>query len=163
MIVFIAARVAHDGNPEKIAGIFTGLIAAAVGLQGFLSYMARSMGNLAEQSGVLRDLATLFTTQSTKERSVSDTTGEKQDGQGQPQGMPLPATEAGEMTVAMNDLSFRYPQRSDADPQRRLPRRIAPGEIVALVGKNGAGKTTLANILLGLYTPEQRNTHVFTR
>ena len=74
VIVFIAARTAHNGDPEKIAGIFMGLITAAAGLQGFLSYMARSMGNLAEQSGVLRDLATLFTTQSTKESSVSNTT-----------------------------------------------------------------------------------------
>ena len=153
VIVFIAAWVAHDGNPEKIAGIFTGLIAAAVGLQGFLSYMARSMGNLAEQSGVLRDLATLFTTQSIKESSVSDTTTEKQESQGQPQGMPLPATEAGEMTVAMNDLSFRYPQAA-TQTLKEITAKIAPGEIVALVGKNGAGKTTLANILLGLYTPD---------
>ena len=110
MIVFIAARVAHNGDPEKIAGIFTGLIAAAAGLQGFLSYMARSMGNLAEQSGVLRDLATLFTTQSTQERSVSDATEKHQEDQGQPQGMPLLVAEAGKITVAMNDLSFQYPR-----------------------------------------------------
>ena len=76
VIVFIAARTAHNGDPEKIAGIFMGLITAAAGLQGFLSYMARSMGNLAEQSGVLRDLATLFTTQSTQESGVSHTTEE---------------------------------------------------------------------------------------
>ena len=68
-----------DGDPEKIAGIFTGLITAAAMLQGFLSYMARSMGNLAEQSGVLRDLATLFTTHSTEDSSVSDTTEKHQD------------------------------------------------------------------------------------
>ena len=153
VIVFIAARVAHNGDPEKIAGIFTGLVAAAVGLQGFLSYMARSMGNLAEQSGVLRDLATLFTTQSTKESRVSDTTGEHRDGQGQPQGMPLPAAEVGEMTVAMDDLSFQYPSAA-TQTLKEITAKIAPGETVALVGKNGAGKTTLANILLGLYPPD---------
>ena len=153
VIVFVAARTAHDGDPEKIAGIFMGLITAAAMLQGFLSYMARSMGNLAEQSGVLRDLATLFTMQSTEDSSVSDTTEKHQDSQGQPQGMPLPASEAGEMTVAMNDLSFQYPSAA-TQTLKEITAKIAPGETVALVGKNGAGKTTLANILLGLYAPD---------
>ena len=146
VIVFIAAQTARNGDPEKIAGVFMGLIAAAAGLQGFLSYMARSMGNLAEQSGVLRDLATLFTTQSAKESSVSRTTEEKQDG-------PAPASEAGEMAVFMNDLSFQYPSAA-TQTLKDITAKIAPGETVALVGKNGAGKTTLANILLGLYAPD---------
>ena len=146
VIVFIAAQTARSGDPEKIAGIFMGLITAAAGLQGFLSYMARSMGNLAEQSGVLRDLATLFTTQSTKEGSTSRTTKEKQEG-------PSPASETGEMTVAMKDLSFQYPSAA-TQTLKKITAKIAPGEIVAIVGKNGAGKTTLANILLGLYAPD---------
>ena len=146
VIVFIAAQTARSGDPEKIAGIFMGLITAAAGLQGFLSYMARSMGNLAEQSGVLRDLATLFTTQPTKESSTSRATEEKQDD-------PAPAAEAGEMTVSMNDLSFQYPSAA-TQTLKEITAKIAPGEIVALVGKNGAGKTTLANILLGLYVPD---------
>jgi len=108
--------------------------------------MARSVGNLAEQSGVLRDLATLFTTQSTEDSSVSDTTEEPQD-------TPSPAAEVGEMTIAMNDLSFQYP-RAATQTLREITAKIAPGETVALVGKNGAGKTTLANILLGLYAPD---------
>ena len=147
VIVFIAARTAHNGDPEKIAGIFTGLIAAAAGLQGFLSYMAHSMGNLAEQSGILRDLATLFTTQSTKEESVSNTTEKHQAAS------EAEDSEAEEMTVAMNDLSFQYP-RAATQTLKEITAKIAPGEIVALVGKNGAGKTTLANILLGLYAPD---------
>ena len=146
VIVFVAARTAHDGDPEKIAGIFTGLITAAAMLQGFLSYMARSMGNLAEQSGVLRDLATLFTTQPTKESRVSKTTEKHQDA-------PSPAAKAGEVTVSMNDLSFQYPSAA-TQTLKEITAKITPGETVALVGKNGAGKTTLANILLGLYTPD---------
>ena len=146
VIVFIAAQTARNGDPEKIAGVFMGLIAAAAGLQGFLSYMARSMGNLAEQSGVLRDLATLFTTQSTEESSVFDTTEKYQD-------TPSPAVEAGGVTVAMSDLSFQYP-RAATQTLKEITAKITPGETVALVGKNGAGKTTLANILLGLYAPD---------
>ena len=153
VIVFVAAQTARSGDPEKIAGIFMGLIAAAAGLQGFLSYMARSMGNLVEQSGVLRDLAVLFTTQSEKESSVANTTETRQDGQGQPQRVPLLASEADEMTVSMNDLSFQYPSAT-TQTLKEITAKIAPGEIVALVGKNGAGKTTLANILLGLYAPD---------
>ena len=110
MIVFVAAQTAHNGDPEKIAGIFTGLITAAAMLQGFLSYMARSMGNLAEQSGVLRDLATLFTTESTQERSVSDTTAQHQDALS-------PAAEAGEMTVTIERSLVPVSTRSDADAQ----------------------------------------------
>ena len=142
VIVFVAAQTARSGDPEKIAGIFTGLVAAAAGLQGFLSYMAHSMGNLAEQSGILRDLATLFTTQSTKAESVSNTTERHQ-----------PSSEARETTVAMNDLSFQYP-RAATQTLKEITAKITPGETVALVGKNGAGKTTLANILLGLYAPD---------
>ena len=145
VIVFIAAQTARSGDPEKIAGVFMGLITAAAGLQGFLSYMARSMGNLAEQSGVLRDLATLFTTQSTQESGVSHTTEKHQDA-------PSPA-EARETTVAMSNLSFQYPSAA-TQTLKEITAKIAPGEIVALVGKNGAGKTTLANILLGLYAPD---------
>ena len=142
VIVFVAAQTARSGDPEKIAGIFTGLVAAAAGLQGFLSYMAHSMGNLAEQSGILRDLATLFTAQSTKEESVSNTTERHQ-----------PTSEARETIVAMNDLSFQYP-RAATQTLKEITAKITPGETVALVGKNGAGKTTLANILLGLYAPD---------
>ena len=142
VIVFVAAQTARSGDPEKIAGIFTGLVAAAAGLQGFLSYMAHSMGNLAEQSGILRDLATLFTAQSTKEESVSNTTERYQ-----------PTSEARETTIAMNDLSFQYP-RAATQTLKEITAKITPGETVALVGKNGAGKTTLANILLGLYAPD---------
>jgi len=34
---------------------------------------------------------------------------------------------------------------------------VFPGEIVAIVGENGAGKSTLANILSGVYQPDEGN------
>jgi ABC-type bacteriocin/lantibiotic exporter with double-glycine peptidase domain len=32
---------------------------------------------------------------------------------------------------------------------------IKPGERVAIVGQSGTGKTTVADLLMGVYTPEQ--------
>ena len=39
---------------------------------------------------------------------------------------------------------------------------VGKGEVLALVGENGAGKTTLMNILMGLYTPDERKIFINT-
>jgi ATP-binding cassette, subfamily B, bacterial CvaB/MchF/RaxB len=56
--------------------------------------------------------------------------------------------------VTMEGLSFRY---SDSHPLvlSEVSFRIAPGELIAVVGNNGAGKTTLLKLLLGLYQPTE--------
>ncbi len=60
----------------------------------------------------------------------------------------------GEVPIAVNSLSFRYPQaeRTAIDD---ISFTIQPGERVALVGANGSGKTTLVKVLLGLFHPTQ--------
>ena len=136
-VIFIAAHTAQNADSKETAGIFTGLIYAAVFLQGFLSSIARSLGTLAEQSGILRELAILFTIQPTHVEKTMDSA-------------PQPDTPP--ITIQMDALSFQYPQ-ADTHTLKNITAKIAPGEIIALVGKNGSGKTTLANILLGLYPP----------
>jgi ATP-binding cassette subfamily B protein len=69
----------------------------------------------------------------------------------QPKPLPRPAKGA----LAFEDISFRYPTRTDSLALDRFSLRVAPGETVAIVGPSGAGKTTLFNLLLRFYDPER--------
>jgi subfamily B ATP-binding cassette protein MsbA len=61
-----------------------------------------------------------------------------------PSPAPLPRPVRG--SVAFEDVSFRY---TETGPWilRQVSLRVAPGEIVAIVGPSGAGKTTLVSLL----------------
>jgi subfamily B ATP-binding cassette protein MsbA len=48
--------------------------------------------------------------------------------------------------VALESVAFRY-QPDGADVVHDISLAIAPGEVVALVGRSGAGKTTIASLL----------------
>ncbi len=56
--------------------------------------------------------------------------------------------------IELHHVSFRY---GPADPLvvRELSLTVAPGTIVAIVGRSGSGKSTLASLLLGLYKPTE--------
>lgn len=58
--------------------------------------------------------------------------------------VPLPAPVRG--AVAFEGVSFAY-AGGGAPVVRALTLALAPGEVVALVGRSGAGKTTVANLL----------------
>jgi cobalt/nickel transport system ATP-binding protein len=55
-------------------------------------------------------------------------------------------------TIAVDDLSFRYPDGTPALHHVNL--HIHPGERVALLGPNGAGKTTLVLHMNGIHFPQ---------
>ncbi|MGD9945855.1 MAG: lipid A export permease/ATP-binding protein MsbA [Burkholderiaceae bacterium] len=56
--------------------------------------------------------------------------------------------------VVFEKVSFRYPTAAQ-DAITELDLRIAPGEVVALVGASGAGKTTVMNLLPRFIEPTQ--------
>ncbi len=66
---------------------------------------------------------------------------------------PLPRPVQG--AVSFEDVSFRYPTRTESLALDRFDLDVAPGETVAIVGPSGAGKTTAFNLLLRFYDPEK--------
>lgn len=65
-----------------------------------------------------------------------------------PHAKPL-ATVRGQ--VEFRDVFFRY--EKDRPTLREINLKVAPGQIVAIVGRTGAGKTSLASLLLRFYDP----------
>jgi ATP-binding cassette subfamily B protein len=65
---------------------------------------------------------------------------------------PLPAD--GPVTLAFDDVSFRYPGVRVSALQR-FSLTVVPGESVGIVGASGAGKSTLAKLALRFYDPAE--------
>jgi len=65
---------------------------------------------------------------------------------------PRPVPSPLQQGIALEHVSFRYPG-STRKALEDISLVIAPGEIVALVGRNGCGKTTLAKLLCRLHDP----------
>jgi len=56
--------------------------------------------------------------------------------------------------IALEAVTFRYPQRPDLPALDEFSLRVSPGETVALVGPSGAGKSTVFSLLLRFHDPQ---------
>jgi ATP-binding cassette, subfamily B, bacterial len=63
----------------------------------------------------------------------------------------------GPLAVELDAVSFAYESSADADQDglvlRDISVRLAPGEVLGVLGRTGSGKTTLARLLLRFYDP----------
>jgi len=66
----------------------------------------------------------------------------------------LPASRAGS-SVALRNVTFRYPSRPNQPTLANFDLEVAAGETVALVGPSGAGKSTVFQLLLRFYDAAQ--------
>jgi putative ATP-binding cassette transporter len=59
--------------------------------------------------------------------------------------------------IELREVAYAFPAVEGAQAFRLGPvnLKVAPGEILFIVGDNGSGKTTLIKLLLGLYPPQQ--------
>lgn len=55
--------------------------------------------------------------------------------------------------LAFEQVRFRYPSRMDVEVLQGIDFRVAPGQVIALVGQSGAGKSTLAQLLMRFHDP----------
>jgi subfamily B ATP-binding cassette protein HlyB/CyaB len=57
-------------------------------------------------------------------------------------------------SIEFDQVSFRYSPESP-DVLRSISVKIAPGEVIGIVGRSGSGKSTLTRLVQRLYTPAQ--------
>jgi ATP-binding cassette subfamily B protein len=57
--------------------------------------------------------------------------------------------------VKLENVSYRFGTRTDANVLTGIDLELFPGQTVAIVGRSGSGKTTLAKLLMGMYKPTE--------
>ncbi|MGB8453200.1 MAG: ABC transporter ATP-binding protein [Anaerocolumna sp.] len=70
-----------------------------------------------------------------------------------------PQVKIKDTTIAVKDLSFKYPN-SEQICLNKINITIKPGQRIALVGENGSGKTTFIKLLMGIYKPSKGNVFI---
>ena len=117
------------------------------GLLAFLAYVTQLLRPVSD----LGHLASTLLAASAGGERVLELLDRRADVNDRSDARPLPATLAGE--IELDDVDYTYP--GSAEPALRdVSLRIAPGEVVALVGPSGGGKSTLARLLLRFCDPD---------
>ncbi|HQS19326.1 ABC transporter transmembrane domain-containing protein [Reyranella sp.] len=130
----------HDVLTGRIsAGDLSAFVFYAVLVASSGGAISETVGDLQRASGAAERLAEL--------RAEAPSIAEP----AHPKPLPKPVQGA----VSFEEVSFRYPTRTDALALDRFDLAIVPGETVAIVGPSGAGKTTAFNLLLRFYDPEK--------
>lgn len=131
----VAARATQG---RLTAGDLTALIAAVAAVTAQASLLASSLALVDEHSRFLSD--------------YFDFLGVEPRVRAPDRPVPLPAClDAG---IVLDDVTFGYP-RGSRPAVSGLSLRVAPGEMVAIVGDNGAGKSTVVKLLLRFYDPTE--------
>jgi ATP-binding cassette subfamily B protein len=131
LMIWVAAPGVAEGGALTLGLLFA-----------FVDYLQRVFVPIREFSG---KLATIQRAAASLERiyNLLDETAEVR-GEGPD---PLAGWKGG---LAVRDLEFRYKEGS-ADVLRGISFDVAPGEVVAVVGRSGSGKTSLGRILTRFY------------
>ncbi len=117
--------------------VSTGELVQAMALFGILAFPFRIVGFLLEE--LPRAVVANDRLQRVLAAEVRPTPAE-------PQGLP-----EGPLEVELDTVDFAYDE--DDVVLDGLSARLAPGEVVALVGSTGAGKSTLCNLIVNLIDP----------
>jgi ABC transporter fused permease/ATP-binding protein len=109
----------------------------------YTAIVASALGSIADLWGSLQRAA------GATERlfDIIDAVPEIRDA---PDAAPLPA---GDGAVHFDHITFHYPARPERPVLEDVDLAIAPGEMVALVGRSGAGKSTLTSLLFRFFDP----------
>jgi len=110
--------------------IYTGFIAGTIGgLAGVFTSIQRFIGATED----------LFEVYEEELEEIKDLSGQ------------IDASETISGKIEFKDLTFAYPSRPDDNVLKDLSFKIAPNQLVALVGVSGSGKTTITSLILRLY------------
>ncbi len=105
-----------------------------------VAVLAEVYGDLLRAAGATERLMELLATESPIQSPAK------------PVALPLPSAGAQRgSTLALNNVSFRYPSRPTQAALSHFSLNIQAGETVALVGPSGAGKSTVFQLLLRFY------------
>jgi ATP-binding cassette subfamily B protein len=129
---------AHDVLAGRMTGgLLSQFVLYAILAAGALSELSQVWGEIAAAAGAAGRIADIL---DVRPKIVAP-----------PQPAALPVPSRGE--IIFENVTFAYPERPDDSALHGLSFRIAPGEMVAIVGPSGAGKTTLFQLLSRFYDP----------